>query len=110
MTISPGSQVRLCTPDNPRLDRAIGTVYAVTEWGAYVRTDAAATGEYRAGFNEMVSPHGTTPEVNGYSKVAVAISQGYTGDECFKCGSSKMRRNGTCLVCDECGSTDGGCS
>jgi hypothetical protein len=32
---------------------------------------------------------------------------GYTGDECITCGSARMRRNGTCLVCESCGATTG---
>lgn len=44
------------------------------------------------------------------SSAATARSMGYTGDCCSNCHSFKMRRNGsTCLVCDECG-TSNGCS
>ena len=35
---------------------------------------------------------------------------GYTGDECATCGSMRMVRSGTCLTCQECGATSGGCS
>ena len=38
----------------------------------------------------------------------VAKQQGYTGDICSICGSSKMRRTGKCDTCEECGTT-GGC-
>lgn len=34
-----------------------------------------------------------------------ALASGYTGNFCDNCGSSKMRTNGTCEVCDECGHT-----
>ncbi len=36
-----------------------------------------------------------------------ARAQGFTGDSCSSCGSMKMKRNGTCLVCMECGETSG---
>jgi ribonucleoside-diphosphate reductase alpha chain len=36
-----------------------------------------------------------------------ARERGYTGDICASCGSSQMRRNGTCLKCDACGETTG---
>jgi ribonucleoside-diphosphate reductase alpha chain len=36
-----------------------------------------------------------------------ARAQGFTGDSCSSCGSMKMKRNGTCLVCVECGETSG---
>lgn len=34
-------------------------------------------------------------------------SEGYTGDVCSVCQGSRMRHNGSCLVCDDCGSTTG---
>lgn len=38
-----------------------------------------------------------------------ALMMGYTGDACSKCGSMKVRKSGTCGVCEDCG-TSGGCS
>ena len=37
----------------------------------------------------------------------VARKQGFTGDICEVCGGIQMVRNGTCLKCNECGSTTG---
>lgn len=36
-----------------------------------------------------------------------AIMMGYTGEQCEKCGSMRVRKNGTCSVCEECGHTTG---
>jgi len=36
-----------------------------------------------------------------------ARERGFTGDICDDCGGSQMVRNGTCLKCNECGSTTG---
>jgi ribonucleoside-diphosphate reductase alpha chain len=36
-----------------------------------------------------------------------AKSQGYTGESCRECGSMKVRQNGTCTLCETCGSTSG---
>ena len=36
-----------------------------------------------------------------------ARAQGFTGDACSGCGSMKMKRNGSCMVCIECGTTTG---
>ncbi|MBI5466712.1 MAG: hypothetical protein HY975_00645 [Candidatus Kerfeldbacteria bacterium] len=36
-----------------------------------------------------------------------AKAQGFTGDTCTNCGSMKMKRNGSCLLCIECGNTTG---
>ncbi len=33
--------------------------------------------------------------------------QGYTGTTCSACGSSKMKRNGSCELCMDCGATSG---
>ena len=38
---------------------------------------------------------------------SVAKLKGYTGDTCPDCGNLSMVRNGTCLKCDDCGSTTG---
>jgi ribonucleoside-diphosphate reductase alpha chain len=37
----------------------------------------------------------------------IAILSGYTGDSCSRCAGMRMRRNGTCMVCEECGTTTG---
>ena len=39
-------------------------------------------------------------------KAKKARLQGYTGEQCG-CGSMRVRRNGTCTVCEDCGSTSG---
>jgi hypothetical protein len=33
-----------------------------------------------------------------------------TGDSCQECGSFAMVRTGTCMTCQSCGSSSGGCS
>ena len=40
-------------------------------------------------------------------KVKDAKAQGYTGEQCTACGSMKVKRNGSCSVCVECGETTG---
>jgi ribonucleoside-diphosphate reductase alpha chain len=32
---------------------------------------------------------------------------GYTGEQCINGGSMRVRRNGTCLICEDCGGTSG---
>ena len=36
-----------------------------------------------------------------------ARQQGFTGDQCGACGSMKMKRNGSCMLCVDCGETTG---
>jgi hypothetical protein len=47
--------------------------------------------------------------VVGKAASELAASAGYTGDACTNCGGFRMKRAGTCAVCEDCGTT-GGCS
>lgn len=85
---APGTPIRLVT-DNPRLDGAAAVVVAVTEWGAHVRTAAAASGQYRAHWSEM-APYGSP-----------------TGDVCKICGGFQLVRTGSCVTCMGCGTNEG---
>lgn len=40
---------------------------------------------------------------------AQARAMGYSGDFCDFCGSTKMLRTGTCLTCEDCSQSSGGC-
>ncbi len=40
-------------------------------------------------------------------KVLTAKAQGYTGDQCGNCGSMRVKQNGACHVCEDCGTTSG---
>ncbi|MFA5800265.1 MAG: hypothetical protein WC840_04880, partial [Candidatus Peribacteraceae bacterium] len=42
-----------------------------------------------------------------FSTLEIAKLQGYTGSACSACGSTKMKRNGSCEVCLDCGATSG---
>jgi ribonucleoside-diphosphate reductase alpha chain len=37
----------------------------------------------------------------------IMTSLGYTGEQCSGCGSMRVKRNGSCTVCDDCGTTSG---
>ncbi len=49
------------------------------------------------------------PGVSGVRKSQVfqAKVQGYTGEQCENCGSMRVKQNGTCKVCEDCGMTTG---
>lgn len=38
---------------------------------------------------------------------AEALNFGYTGEPCTNCGSMRVKRNGSCTVCEDCGTTSG---
>lgn len=51
---------------------------------------------------------GTTSNGNGRTaRVVEAKAKGYTGEQCSNCGSMRVKRNGSCTVCDDCGTTSG---
>jgi len=131
-----GDKVYLFTPDNPRMDGQEGTIMAFAEWGAHVAT-GIGSGGFRALFTEMVKQsqptakqeydaatrsaqaNGTASSTLGFqtpipsskpvSKVVITdkILSGYTGDVCDTCQGMRMRRNGVCLLCEDCGATSG---
>ena len=40
-------------------------------------------------------------------KFLEAKAKGYSGEQCSSCDSMRLRRNGNCMVCDDCGATTG---
>lgn len=98
-----GQTVRIDAPDNDRLHGRLGVVERLEPWGAVLRT-GVGSGEYRALFGEMAPAPAAKPKSRAASRDA-----GYTGDSCGQCGSMRMRRNGACQVCEDCG-TSSGCS
>ncbi len=97
-SIKVSDRIRLHVPENQRLHGASGVVVETAEWGAHIHTGAAATGKFRALFSEMI-PEARAP--------VMAVLEGYSGDCCDKCGSGRMKRCGSCLTCESCGSTSG---
>ena len=41
------------------------------------------------------------------TQIVQAKVQGYSGEQCENCGSVRVRQNGTCKVCKDCGMTTG---
>lgn len=127
--IEKGCQVRIHNEDNPRLHGTLGIVIKVDEWGCHLSSLAAATGRYRASWEEMtlVSPNPIPeyPEAYGnewqpqtveayLSKPQAKTKEELTreakdkgctatGDFCTVCGSADMVRTGACLSCLNCG-------
>jgi len=68
----------------------------------------------RAALADTDSATGLGPkaEMNGnpddrLDKIQEARVKGYAGEPCQQCGSLRVRRNGACLVCEDCGTTSG---
>jgi len=47
------------------------------------------------------------PMGENQKKVLTAKAQGYTGEQCGNCGSMRVKQNGACHVCEDCGTTSG---
>ncbi len=47
------------------------------------------------------------PLVDSQKKMQTAKAQGYTGEQCGNCGSMRVKQNGACHVCEDCGTTSG---
>jgi len=55
-----------------------------------------------------VSSAETRPSISGPQVVReLAKAHGYTGEQCYSCGSMRVKRNGSCTVCEDCGTTTG---
>lgn len=63
--IQPGSRVRLNVPENLQLHGAPGIVRQMASWGAYVDTTAAATGQFRALWSEMIAAGEAAEDARG---------------------------------------------
>lgn len=51
--------------------------------------------------------NGSAKKVKKANASLEAMSLGYTGEQCVNCGSMRLKRNGSCSVCEDCGTTTG---
>jgi len=72
------------------------------EAGQSQQLDPEGEAEYELLHSEVVSR-----EREQFREYHVVRSQGYTGEQCPNCGSMRVRHNGSCMVCEDCGSTTG---
>ncbi|ROL55960.1 vitamin B12-dependent ribonucleotide reductase [Bacteroidetes/Chlorobi group bacterium Naka2016] len=58
---------------------------------------------------ELITVDQLISSVEGPATTLASAAQGlgYTGETCPSCGSIRMRRSGTCSVCEDCGTTTG---
>lgn len=83
-------QIRLVETSEPT--RSLGPVDGATD------DTKAPTNVLEEAVRKKLSPED--------EKAKEARLKGYTGDQCG-CGSMRVRRNGSCTVCEDCGSTSG---
>ena len=63
--------------------------------------------EHSAHTVPTTATHTSDPHSAIKSQVIQARVQGYTGEQCENCGSMRVKQNGTCKVCEDCGMTTG---
>lgn len=56
---------------------------------------------------EALSESSAPETQSAATKIEKARLQGYTGSMCGGCGSIRMKRNGSCELCLDCGATSG---
>jgi len=54
-----------------------------------------------------VAPVENGTKTSTVSKYKTARAQGFTGEQCTNCSSMRVKRNGSCTVCEDCGTTSG---
>lgn len=64
-----------------------------------MKLDASAVVQVQDTLEKQVDPMA--------AKIKKARSMGFTGDMCTSCGGMNMKKNGSCLVCSDCGTTTG---
>lgn len=95
-------------------------VKAVDEPPVSNKTASPELGNPAASISTTVMPESALAEVafsnggantsNGNGRTARVVeakAKGYTGEQCSNCGSMRVKRNGSCTVCDDCGTTSG---
>lgn len=116
------------------LDGAEVVIAKLEEWGAHVAGPHLPFGQFRAAWEEMERPGGASLLTEVQEQAIVNNSQGgalpakvtkhqpsaevkrgvyapkaiTTGEVCHVCGGL-MVRTGSCLTCQSCGSSSGGC-
>lgn len=88
----PGDKLEFIPPPTPDAAQAVAETLA--RHGVTTRVVEAVIDS-----PQTIPP--SAPVTSGTARAA-----GYTGDAC-SCGSFRTRRNGTCMVCDDCGTTTG---
>ncbi len=82
------------------------TMEAPTEDAIVEMLKSANTGGVLESEPVMEMSAATTAETRKV-KYREAKTKGYTGEQCPACGSMRVKRNGACTVCEDCGTTSG---
>ncbi len=71
--------------------------------------DAFSPGEPEttALFSDKAAADAAAAKAQASERRAQALMQGYTGDMCSNCNSTRMKISGHCQVCEDCGTTTG---
>jgi ribonucleoside-diphosphate reductase alpha chain len=114
-TIAPSTEVATVVSDTTMLPSEEATVERLKN--ERLKSEEADLSDFSPGMKVTVDepiktstaklsaqPSGQTSKQARYAE---AKSKGYTGEQCTACGSSRVKRNGACTVCEDCGTTSG---
>ena len=72
--------------------------------------------EVGPGYKEGYLPEPTEAMIEAFAPKSEPVAEkhdprkeGYTGDTCQNCNSTRVKRDGKCAICEECGTSVGGC-
>lgn len=96
------------TEDNNEIDNEfdVRSEFEINESGSLVAVDSVSTAT-KTHVNGNGHANGNGSAKRSMKSAGEARSLGYTGEQCANCGSMRVKRNGSCTVCDDCGSTSG---
>lgn len=88
----------------PETGKGAKAEQAASSNGAVSQADQVEVGHDKP---SVSSGGGTAVASAADAKVIQARVQGYSGEQCENCGSMRVKQNGTCMVCEDCGMTTG---
>jgi hypothetical protein len=104
--------IRFYDADNPQGLELTGAdfTHAQQEAMNYIIANRGVTPvppAHRLRVTDQVAPHAPPPNRDRVATIKEARAQGFSGIFCTNCQGARTRQNGSCMVCDDCGTTTG---
>jgi len=90
-------------PEGPSQKKPIATAPNMNYEKNHELVEAEVSNSGNVSKGSLFGGNGSKPAMQ--AKEALRI--GYTGEQCSSCGSIRVKRNGSCTVCEDCGATSG---
>jgi ribonucleoside-diphosphate reductase alpha chain len=90
-------------PEGPTQKKPLVSTPKMTQEPKHELVEAEVINTGKVSTGGIFGGNGSKPVMQ--AKEALRI--GYTGEQCSSCGSIRVKRNGSCTVCEDCGATSG---